>query len=128
MSERTAVSTSEAPQNDAPYSQGILTGDLLFVAGQGPRDPESMELVTGSVGAQTERAVENVEAIVEAAGGSLADVVKTTVYLSDMDDYDAMNETYGTYFGEDPPARVCVEAGRLPNDIDVEIEAIARIE
>jgi len=75
-----------------------------------------------------QQTIENLQAIVEASGGSLSDVVKTTVYLGDMDDYDELNEVYGEYFDEDPPARVCIEAGRLPNDIDVEIEAIARIE
>lgn len=128
MSEKHVISTSGAPQNDAPYSQGIVTGEFLFVAGQGPRNPESMELVVDSVEAQTDRTIKNIEAIVEEAGGSLSDVVKTTVYLSDMDDYDALNEVYSTYFDDEPPARVCIEAGRLPNDIDVEIEAIARID
>lgn len=127
MCAKRIVSTSEAPQNDAPYSQGVLSDDLLFVAGQGPRDPDSMELVTDGVGAQAERTILNIRAIVEASGGSLDDVVKTTVYLSDMDDYDELNEVYADYFDEAPPARVCIEAGRLPNDIDVEIEAIARV-
>lgn len=122
------VSTRGAPQNDAPYSQGVLSGEFLFIAGQGPRNPTSMELVTESVAAQTEQTIQNIQAIVEEGGGTLTDIVKTTVYLSDMDNYDALNEVYGEFFDEDPPARVCIEAGRLPNDIDVEIEAIARIE
>lgn len=127
MCAKRIVSTSRAPQNDAPYSQGVLSDGLLFIAGQGPRDPDSMDLVTESVAAQTEQTIENIQAIVKESGGSLRDVVKTTVYLSDMDNYDALNDIYGEYFDEDPPARVCIEAGRLPNDIDVEIEAIARI-
>ena len=126
--DKRVISTHEAPQNDAPYSQGIVTDDLLFVSGQGPRDPESMELVTESVAAQAERTLENVAAIVADSSGTLDDVVKTTVYLSDMCDYDILNEVYKTYFDEDPPARVCIEAGHLPNDIAVEIEAIARID
>lgn len=128
MPEKTVVTTGGAPQNDAPYAQGILTGDLLFVSGQGPREPDSMELVTDSIAAQTERTLANVEAIVAESGATLADVVKTTVYLGDMDDYDAMNEVYSRYFSTEQPARVCIEAGRLPNDIGVEIEAIARID
>lgn len=128
MSEKQVIATDGAPQNDAPYSQGILIGDFLFVSGQGPRDPDSMDLVLDSIEAQTERTLENVEAILTDSGGALPDVVKTTVYLGDMEDYDAMNDVYGRYFSEDPPARVCIEAGRLPNDIGVEIEAIARID
>jgi 2-iminobutanoate/2-iminopropanoate deaminase len=128
MPEKQVVATEGAPQSDAPYSQGIVTGDLLFVSGQGPRDPDSMELVTDSIAAQTERTLENVRAIVAESGATLADIVKTTVYLGDMDDYDAMNAVYERYFSEDPPARVCIEAGRLPNDISVEIEAIARVD
>lgn len=128
MSEKQVISTSDAPQNDAPYSQGILTEDLLFVSGQGPADPDTGEHVNSSVEAQTEQTLENLRNIVESAGGSLDDVVKATVYLSDMDDYDAMNVMYGEYFDSEPPARVCIEAGRLPGDIDVEIEAFARVE
>lgn len=128
MADNRRVSTEGAPQNENPYSQGILSGDLLFVSGQGPTDPETMARVEGDIGAQTRRTMENVEAIVRAAGGTLDDVVKVTVYLSDMDDYDAMNEAYGSAFGENPPARVCVEVARLPGDIDVEIDAIARVE
>lgn len=128
MPDKQVIATDGAPQNDAPYSQGIVSGDLLFISGQGPRDPQSMELVTESLPAQTERTIRNVQAIVADAGGDLTDVVKTSVYLGDMDDYDEMNGVYERYFDEDPPARVCIEAGRLPNDIGVEIEAIARID
>lgn len=128
MSEKQVISTSDAPQNDAPYSQAILTEDLLFVSGQGPADPDTGEHVEGGVEAQAEQTLENLQSVVESAGGSLDDVVKATVYLGDMDDYDAVNGVYGEYFDSDPPARVCIEAGRLPGDIDVEIEAFARVD
>lgn len=124
--EKHAVSTPAAPQNDSPYSQAVVAGDFVFVSGQGPTDPETGERVEGDVGAQTARTLENVAGILDAADAALDDVVKTTVYLADMDDYGAMNEVYGEFFDADPPARVCIEAGRLPNDIGVEIEAIAR--
>lgn len=124
--DKMAVSTSAAPQNDSPYSQGIVSDDLVFVSGQGPTDPETMERVEGDIGAQTERTIRNLQGILEAADAGLEDVVKTTVYLDDMDNYDAMNEVYGEFFVDEPPARVCIEAARLPNDIGVEIEAIAR--
>jgi 2-iminobutanoate/2-iminopropanoate deaminase len=128
MAEKQVIDTPGAPQNDNPYSQGILTDDLLFVSGQGPTDPETGEQELEDVGAATERTLRNVQAIVEGAGGSLDDVVKVTVYLRDMDDYDAMNEVYGTFFESEHPARVCIQAGRLPGDIPVEIEAFARVE
>lgn len=128
MSDKTAVSTSGAPRNDNPYSQGVLVDGLLFVSGFGPVDPESGEEVEGDVQTQTHRVVENLAAVVSEAGGSLADVVKTTVYVADMDDYEAVNEAYAEHFAETPPARVCVEAARLPDDVRVEIDAIAKVE
>lgn len=127
MSDKQVINTSDAPRNDAPYSQGILTEDLLFVSGQGPADPETGEHVEDGVQTQAEQTLKNLQSIIDSAGGSLDDVVKTTVYLDDMDDYDAVNEVYGEYFDSEPPARVCIEAGRLPGDIDVEIEAFARV-
>ena len=125
-SDKRTVATDGAPQNDAPYSQAIVSEDLVFVSGQGPTDPETMSVVPGGIGEQTERTIRNVENILDAADAGLEDVVKTTVYLADMDDYDAVNEVYGEFFDAEPPARVCIEAARLPNDIGVEIEAIAR--
>ena len=127
MSDKQVINTSDAPRNDAPYSQGILTEDFLFVSGQGPADPETGEHVEDGVQTQAEQTLKNLQSIIDSAGGSLDDVVKTTVYLDDMDDYDAVNEVYGEYFDSEPPARVCIEAGRLPGDIDVEIEAFARV-
>ena len=128
MSDKQVISTSDAPQNDVPYSQGILTGDFLFVSGQGPADPETGEHAEGGVQVQAEQTLENLQSIVESAGGSLDNIVKATVYLDDMDDYDAVNEVYGEYFDSEPPARVCIEAGRLPGGINVEIEAFARVD
>jgi 2-iminobutanoate/2-iminopropanoate deaminase len=128
MPDKQVITTSDAPQNDAPYSQGILTEDFLFVSGQGPADPETGEHVEGSVETQTEQTLKNLRSIVESAGGVLDDIVKVTMYLDDMDDYDAVNGVYGEYFDSEPPARVCIEAGRLPGDIQVEIEAFARVD
>lgn len=128
MAETQSISTPEAPQNDNPYSQGVVVDGLLFVSGFGPVSPETMETVNGDIGTQTSRVIENLQAVVEEAGGSLADVVKTTVYVTDMADYDRVNETYGEYFDEDPPARVCIEAARLPDDVSVEIDAIVALE
>nr|WP_264822419.1 Rid family detoxifying hydrolase [Halocatena marina] len=128
MVETQSISTPEAPQNDNPYSQGVIVDGLLFVSGFGPVSPETMETVNGDIGIQTSRVIENLQAVVEEAGGSLADVVKTTVYVTDMADYDQVNETYGEYFDEDPPARVCIEAARLPDNVSVEIDAIVAIE
>lgn len=120
------IVTDDAPRNDNPYSQAVRAGDTLYVSGYGPVDPTGEE-VTGAVGAQTEQVLENIERTVAAAGGSLADLVKTTVYLTDLDDYDAMNDAYGACFGATPPARVCVEVSRLPGDVAVEMDAIAHL-
>ena len=121
-----SVQTKDAPAAIGPYSQGIIANGLVFTAGQIPLDPDTMELVGGSdVAAQTERVLRNLEGILRAAGASLATVVKTTVFLSDMGDFAAMNEVYGRHFGEHRPARSTVQAARLPRDVKVEIEAIA---
>jgi 2-iminobutanoate/2-iminopropanoate deaminase len=127
MSDRSTVATDAAPQNDRPYSQAVVDGGWCYVSGQGPTNAETGETLEGDIRDQTRQTLDNVKAIVEDAGGSLEDVAKVTVYLDDMDDYDALNEAYGEYFDEEPPARACVEVARLPGDIDVEIEAVARI-
>ncbi|WP_224338046.1 Rid family detoxifying hydrolase [Haloprofundus halobius] len=120
------IVTDDAPRNDNPYSQGVVAGDTLYVSGYGPVDPETGEDVDGDVQAQTERVLENVAAVVDEAGGDgLDDVVKVTVYLTDLDDYDRVNESYGAKFSGDPPARVCVEVSRLPGDVRVEMDAVA---
>jgi 2-iminobutanoate/2-iminopropanoate deaminase len=128
MADKHVVSTSNAPQNDRPYSQANVANGFCFVSGQGPTDPETMEGVTGDIREQTRQTLDNLQAIIEEAGGTLEDVVKVTVYLDDIDTYDALNEAYGEYFDSNPPSRVCIEAARLPGDIDVEIEAIAYLD
>ncbi len=121
------ILTDQAPQPAGPYSQAIRAGDLLFVAGQVPLDPATGEMPDG-IAAQTRQALENVRAIVHAAGGSLRHVVKTTVFLQDLADYAAMNEVYATFFPDQPPARAAVQVARLPKDALVEIEAMACLE
>lgn len=119
------ITTERAPQAIGPYSQAIVAGDLVFTAGQIPLDPESMQMVEGDVAAQTDRVMQSLSAVLEAAGSSLAQVVKTTVYLADMADFPAMNQVYARYFGEHKPARATVQAGALPKGARVEIDAIA---
>lgn len=119
------VSTPLAPAAIGPYSQAVKAGGFLFVSGQIPLDPASGSLVGGSVQDQTRRVLENLGEILRAAGGSFADVVKTTVYLTDMADFPAMNDVYGTFFAAPAPARATVQVSRLPRDVRVEIEAVA---
>ncbi|OIB58992.1 Rid family detoxifying hydrolase [Natrialba sp. SSL1] len=126
MSNPTPIETDDAPSSDNPYSQGVQAGDTLYVSGYGPVDPESGAVVDGDIQAQTRRVLENIAAVVDEAGGDgLDDVVKVTVYLTDLEDYERVNEAYGEQFGEDPPARVCVEVSRLPEDVRVELDATA---
>ena len=120
------VSTSKAPEATGPFSQAIKAGSFVFTSGQSGHT-KSGELKEG-VEAQTEQALQNIESIIEEAGGSLQDVVKCKVYVADFGDYDRMNSIYKKYFEEDPPARVGLEAGNLPPDVLVEIEAIAMID
>jgi len=120
------ISTMEGPSAIGPYSQAIVAGELVFVSGQIPIDPARGAVIEGNIEAQTDRVMRNLGAILQAAGSSLERVVKTTVYLADMDDFEAMNRTYGKYFTEgDPPARATVQAARLPRGVAVEIDAIA---
>jgi 2-iminobutanoate/2-iminopropanoate deaminase len=122
------IQTAKAPQAIGPYSQAVVAGNMVFTAGQIPLDPETMELVGGNdVAAQTERVLENVKAILEAAGASLQSVVKTTVFLADMNDFAAMNAVYARYFGDHRPARSTVQAAGLPKNVKVEIDTIAII-
>jgi len=127
MSGREIVHTDKAPAAIGPYSQAVKAGNLVFCSGQIPLDPVTMELVEGGVAEQTKQVLDNLTAVLEAAGCSLKDVVKTNVFLKSMNDFGAMNEVYGTYFTELPPARAAVEVARLPKDVDVEIEAVALI-
>ncbi|MBX6364781.1 MAG: RidA family protein [Gemmatimonadetes bacterium] len=125
MAELRRVETERAPAAIGPYSQAIVGGDLVFTAGQIALDPTTMQVVEGDVAAQTARVMENLKAVLESAGASLSSVVKTTVFLADMNDFAAMNEVYGRYFGDHRPARSTVQAARLPRDVKVEIEAVA---
>jgi 2-iminobutanoate/2-iminopropanoate deaminase len=119
------IATPNAPGAIGPYSQGVVTENgMVFTAGQVALDPSTGELVAGDVKEQTRRALENLKAILDAGGSGLPYVVKTTVFLKDMDDFAAMNEVYGQYFRENPPARSTVQVARLPRDARVEIEAI----
>jgi 2-iminobutanoate/2-iminopropanoate deaminase len=127
MSEKRVVSTAAAPQNDRPYSQATIADGFCFVSGQGPTDPDTGEQIEGDIQDQTRRTLENLRGIIQGAEADMSDVVKTTVYLDDIEDYDAVNEAYGDFFEEKPPARVCIEAARLPGDIGVEIEAIVHV-
>ncbi|MDK2902012.1 MAG: 2-iminobutanoate/2-iminopropanoate deaminase [Thermosediminibacterales bacterium] len=120
-----AISTKKAPAAVGPYSQAIKAGGFLFVSGQIPINPETGELVTGDIKAQTHQVLKNVKAILEEAGLTMDDVVKATVFISDMDQFAAVNEVYAKYFGDVPPARACVEVARIPKDVGVEVEVIA---
>ena len=119
------IATDRAPKAIGPYSQAVCANGFLFVSGQIAIDPKTQQVVAGNASVQTERVIENLKAIVEAAGSNLQHVVKTTVYLADFDDYAAMNEVYARYFDEAPPARATVEAPRLPRNVRVEIDLIA---
>lgn len=125
MTDIAKIHTERAPAAIGPYSQAITLGDLVFTAGQIALDPEGMTVVDGGIAEQTERVLTNLAAILEEAGASLGSVLKTTVYLADMNDFAAMNEVYARHFGDHKPARSTVEAGRLPKDVLVEIDAIA---
>ncbi len=127
---KTLVFTNEAPEAIGPYSQAVRTGNLLFTAGQIALDPATGQLVPGGITEQTTRVLENLKAIVEAAGSNLAHIVKTAVYLKNFDDFAAMNAIYATYLapeGVAPPARTTIEASRLPKDALIEIELVAEI-
>lgn len=119
------VLTDKAPAPIGPYSQAIIAGGLVYTAGQIPLDPVTKNLVEGDIGAQTEQALKNVEAILKAAGTSMNSVIKTTVFLKDMGEFAQMNEVYARFFSDSAPARSTVEVARLPKDVKVEIEAIA---
>ena len=122
---RTTVSTENAPAAIGPYAQAITAGDLVFCSGQIPLDPATNQLIEGSIDIQTRRVLDNLAAVLQAAGSSLDQVVKTTIFLADMDDFGTVNTIYGEYFASEPPARATVQVARLPRDVRVEIEAIA---
>ena len=119
------IHTDNAPKAIGPYSQAIKAGNMLFVSGQVPFVPETMEIVEGDVKAQTAQSLKNVQAILAEAGLDFSHVVKSTVFIKDMNEFAQINEVYAEFFGENKPARACVEVARLPKDVKVEIEVIA---
>jgi 2-iminobutanoate/2-iminopropanoate deaminase len=125
---QTIVSTKNAPGAIGPYSQGVVTPQgFVFTSGQIPIDPSTGNIVAGDIKVQTARVMENLQAILAASGSSLERVVKTTVFLTDMAEFAAMNEVYGGYFRSNPPARSTVQVSRLPKDVRIEIEAIGLV-
>jgi 2-iminobutanoate/2-iminopropanoate deaminase len=122
------IHTERAPQAIGPYSQAAKADGFVFVSGQIPIDPQTGQFVVGGITEQTEQVMKNLTAVLEAAGSGLELVIKTTVFLADMEEFAAMNEVYGRFFTSDPPARATVEAARLPRDAKVEIEAIALLQ
>lgn len=122
------ISTNNAPKPMGSYSQAVVYGGLAYLSGQIPIDPASSNLIAGGTAEQTQRVLENIKAVLEACGASLDSVLKTTVFLKDMADFQAMNEVYARYFAKNPPARSTVQAAKLPRDVSVEIDVIAAIE
>ncbi|MET3576224.1 RidA family protein [Bhargavaea ullalensis] len=120
------ISTDKAPAAIGPYSQGIVTGGVVYTSGQIPLTPEG-GLIDGSVEEQTHQVFKNLSAVLEAGGSSLGRVVKATVFIADMNDFGTINDIYASYFGDHKPARSCVEVARLPKDVKVEIEAVALV-
>ncbi|PJG58091.1 RidA family protein [Aeromonas cavernicola] len=121
------IATDKAPAAIGPYVQATKVGDLIFTSGQIPLDPATMEIVSGGIDAQAEQVMSNLLAVLHAAGADASKVVKTTCFLSDMNDFVAFNQVYARYFGDTAPARSCVEVARLPKDVLVEVEAIAHL-
>ncbi len=121
------IQTDRAPQAIGPYSQAIRANGFVFASGQIPLDPVTMQIVEGDIRTQTDRVLNNVKAVLEAAGSSIDRVVKTTVFLADMNDFAAMNEIYATFFSTTKPARSTVQAARLPRDVRIEIEVVALV-
>ncbi|NLJ85609.1 MAG: reactive intermediate/imine deaminase [Firmicutes bacterium] len=122
-----AINTTKGPEAKGPYSTVVCLGNIAYVSGQSALDPATGQFVRGTIEEQTAQVLENIKVILEEIGSGLQYVLKTTVYLSDMDDFSRMNEVYARYMGPDYPARTCIQAGRLPFDIDVEIEVVAEI-
>jgi len=124
---KSIVSTKSAPDAIGPYSQAVRIGDLVYTSGQIPLEPDTMEVAAGNIVEQTRQALDNLMQVLAAAGADAASVIKTTCFLSDMNNFGKFNQIYAEYFTEAPPARSCVEVARLPKDVMVEIEAIARV-
>ena len=125
MTSKKIILTDKAPAPVGPYSQGVQAGQFLYVAGQVPMNPQTKEIIKGNIQEATKQVMENIKAIVEQAGYNMIDIVRCRVYLKNMDDFGAMNEIYGAYFPEKPPASVAFQATRLRLDVDVEISATA---
>ena len=125
FAEKTLIESPDAPKAIGPYSQAIIHNGMAFLSGQIALDPGTGQVVEGDIAAQTARVLENLKAVLEASGSGLDKVVKTTVFIKDMGEFSKMNEVYGKYFSENPPARSTIEAARLPRDVRVEIDAIA---
>ncbi|GAB6157157.1 RidA family protein [Desulfotomaculum varum] len=124
---KTIICTDKAPAAIGPYSQAVRAGNLLFISGQIPIDPATGNVVSGDIQDQTRQCIKNLQAICEAAGASLRDVVKTSVFIKDMNQFARVNEVYAQYFNDQPPARACVEVSCLPKNVLVEIEAVVYI-
>lgn len=121
------VTTSEAPGGSGPFSQAIIEDGKIYTAGQGGVDPETGEIVDGGIVPETEQVLQNIKKILEAAGASLNDVIKVNIYLTNIEDYDELNEAYGEFFDDPYPARSVVEVSDLPIDIRIEVETVARV-
>ncbi len=119
------IATGAAPKAIGPYSQAVSWNNIVFLRGQIPLDPATGQIIEGDIAAQTERVLENLKAVLAAAGSSLEQVLKTTVYMKDLGEFARMNEVYARYFPSDPPARSTVEVARLPRDVRVEIDVVA---
>jgi 2-iminobutanoate/2-iminopropanoate deaminase len=119
------IQTEKAPQAIGPYSQAIQAGNFIFLSGQIPLDPKTGELVKGDIGQQTHQVLENIKGVLESQNLGMEDVVKVTIFLKDIGDFNRVNEVYNTYFPSSPPARSTVEVARLPRDVEIEIEATA---
>jgi 2-iminobutanoate/2-iminopropanoate deaminase len=126
--QRATVSTTDAPAAIGPYSQAVRAGNLLFVSGQLPLDPATGQFVAGDIAAMTRQIFTNIQAVLSAAGTSLDKIVKTTVFLADLEDFQAMNGAYAEFFSAEPPARSTIQVARLPRDARIEIEVIAIVE
>jgi len=122
------VNTNKAPAAIGPYSQAIISGNTVFTSGQIPIDPATGEVVNGGIEAQTRRVLENLKAVLEAAGTSMSNVIKTTVFINDMGNFAVVNSIYGEFFSAPYPARSCVEVSKLPKGVEIEIEAVAVID
>mgnify|MGYP002833812552 CR=1 FL=1 len=122
-----AIQTTDAPAAIGPYSQAVRAGSLLFVSGQIPLDPETGEVIDGDIAAQTRRVMESLGAILRAADADFSQVVRTTIFLTDLGNFGQVNEVYGSYFGDPPPTRATVQVAALPKGVGVEIDAIAHL-